>query len=81
MLWQMGTLVGAPLGICLMSAVALPAILIAVPAYVGRRVSLILCSSCFLSNGQNVIPKLFFDRWLFEAFGKSNLQLSYVLFV
>jgi len=39
MLWQMGTLVGAPLGICLMSAVALPAILIAVPAYVGRRLN------------------------------------------
>ena len=39
MLWQMGTLVGAPFGICLLSAVALPAIFIAVPAYVGRRVS------------------------------------------
>ena len=38
MLWQMGTLVGAPFGICLLSAVALPAIFIAVPAYVGRRV-------------------------------------------
>ena len=44
MLWQMGTLVGAPFGICLLSAVALPAIFIAVPAYVGRRVSgLIVC--------------------------------------
>ena len=41
MLWQMGTLVGAPFGICLLSAVALPAIFIAVPAYVGRRVSVV----------------------------------------
>ncbi|XP_063689719.1 E3 ubiquitin-protein ligase RNF19B-like [Bolinopsis microptera] len=40
MLWQMGTLVGAPFGICLLSAVALPAIFIAVPAYVGRRLNL-----------------------------------------
>ena len=48
MLWQMGTLVGAPFGICLLSAVALPAIFIAVPAYVGRRVRFCLYTNCIV---------------------------------
>lgn len=37
-LWQVGTLIGAPLGIALAASVVLPAMLIGVPVYVGRQV-------------------------------------------
>ena len=39
-LWQMGTLIGAPLGIALAAGVVLPAMVIGIPVYVGRTVSL-----------------------------------------
>lgn len=39
-LWQLGTLVGAPVGISLIAGVAVPAIIIGVPIWVGRKVSL-----------------------------------------
>ena len=38
-LWQLGTLVGAPVGISLIAAIAVPAIIIGVPIWVGRKVS------------------------------------------
>lgn len=38
-LWQMGTLIGAPVGIGLAAGVVLPAMMIGIPIYVGRRVS------------------------------------------
>lgn len=37
-LWQMGTLIGAPLGIALAAGVVLPAMVIGIPVYVGRQV-------------------------------------------
>lgn len=37
-LWQMGTLIGAPLGIALAAGVVLPAMIIGIPVYVGRQV-------------------------------------------
>lgn len=36
-LWQLGTLVGAPVGISLIAGVAVPAIIIGVPIWVGRK--------------------------------------------
>lgn len=36
-LWQMGTLIGAPLGIALAAGVVLPAMVIGIPVYVGRQ--------------------------------------------
>ena len=41
-LWQMGTLIGAPLGIALAAGVVLPAMVIGIPVYVGRQVSCLL---------------------------------------
>ncbi|XP_071854183.1 E3 ubiquitin-protein ligase RNF19A-like isoform X3 [Apostichopus japonicus] len=37
-LWQLGTLVGAPVGIALVAGIAIPAIIIGIPVYVGRKV-------------------------------------------
>ncbi|KAJ8412670.1 hypothetical protein AAFF_G00116210 [Aldrovandia affinis] len=37
-LWQLGTLVGAPVGIALISGIAIPAMIIGIPVYVGRKI-------------------------------------------
>uniref|UniRef100_A0A8C5GG91 RBR-type E3 ubiquitin transferase n=1 Tax=Gouania willdenowi TaxID=441366 RepID=A0A8C5GG91_GOUWI len=37
-LWQLGTLVGAPVGIGLIAGVAIPAMIIGIPVYVGRKI-------------------------------------------
>uniref|UniRef100_A0A8C4X1J4 RBR-type E3 ubiquitin transferase n=1 Tax=Eptatretus burgeri TaxID=7764 RepID=A0A8C4X1J4_EPTBU len=37
-LWQLGTLVGAPVGIALIAGVAVPAMVIGIPVYVGRKI-------------------------------------------
>ncbi|XP_002169863.1 E3 ubiquitin-protein ligase RNF19A isoform X1 [Hydra vulgaris] len=37
-LWQMGTLIGAPVGIALAAGVVLPAMMIGIPIYSGRRI-------------------------------------------
>ncbi|XP_061529700.1 E3 ubiquitin-protein ligase RNF19A [Phycodurus eques] len=37
-LWQLGTLVGAPLGIALIAGIAIPAMVIGIPVYVGRKI-------------------------------------------
>jgi len=50
-LWQMGTLIGAPLGIALAAGVVLPAMVIGIPVYVGRQVR-IYCHLFSLFNGQ-----------------------------
>ena len=36
--WQLSTLVGAPVGIALIAGIAVPAIVIGVPVWVGRKV-------------------------------------------
>ena len=37
-LWQLGTLVGAPVGIALIAGIAIPAMILGIPVYVGRKV-------------------------------------------
>lgn len=37
LLWQLGTLAGAPLGIAVVAGVALPALLVGLPLWAGRR--------------------------------------------
>ena len=37
-LWQLGTLIGAPVGISLIAGIAIPAMVIGIPVYVGRKV-------------------------------------------
>ncbi|XP_077990519.1 E3 ubiquitin-protein ligase RNF19A-like [Glandiceps talaboti] len=37
-LWQLGTLVGAPVGIALVAGIAVPAMIIGIPVYVGRKI-------------------------------------------
>ncbi|KAK7091632.1 E3 ubiquitin-protein ligase RNF19B-like [Littorina saxatilis] len=37
-LWQLGTLVGAPVGITLVAGIAVPAMIIAIPVWVGRKI-------------------------------------------
>ncbi|XP_073993597.1 uncharacterized protein isoform X2 [Rhodnius prolixus] len=37
-LWQLGTLVGAPVGIGLLAGIAVPAIIIGIPVWVGRKI-------------------------------------------
>ncbi|KAG9478763.1 hypothetical protein GDO78_012430 [Eleutherodactylus coqui] len=39
-LWQLGTLVGAPVGIALIAGIAIPAMIIGIPVYVGRKVGI-----------------------------------------
>lgn len=38
-LWQLGTLVGAPVGITLLAGIAVPAMIIGIPVWVGRKVT------------------------------------------
>jgi len=38
-LWQLGMLVGAPVGISLLAVIAFPAIILGVPVWVGNKVS------------------------------------------
>ena len=57
-LWQLGTLVGAPVGIALIAGIAVPAIIIGIPVYVGRKVGtvvsnwLVQCASSVWSHNQ-----------------------------
>jgi cytochrome bd-type quinol oxidase subunit 2 len=37
-LWQVGMLIGAPVGIALIAGIAVPAIVIGIPVWVGRRI-------------------------------------------
>ncbi|XP_029426849.1 E3 ubiquitin-protein ligase RNF19B isoform X4 [Rhinatrema bivittatum] len=37
-LWQLGTLIGAPVGISLIAGIAVPAMVIGIPVYVGRKI-------------------------------------------
>ncbi|XP_045180224.2 E3 ubiquitin-protein ligase RNF19B-like isoform X2 [Mercenaria mercenaria] len=37
-LWQLGTLVGAPVGITLLAGIAVPAMIIGIPVWVGRKI-------------------------------------------
>ncbi|XP_061804728.2 E3 ubiquitin-protein ligase RNF19A-like [Nerophis lumbriciformis] len=37
-LWQLGTLVGAPVGIALIAGIAIPAMVIGIPVYIGRKI-------------------------------------------
>ncbi|XP_078664932.1 E3 ubiquitin-protein ligase RNF19A-like isoform X2 [Branchiostoma floridae x Branchiostoma belcheri] len=37
-LWQLGTLVGAPVGIALIASISLPAMIIGIPVYMGRKI-------------------------------------------
>jgi E3 ubiquitin-protein ligase RNF19A len=38
LLWQLGTLVGAPVGIALLAGISIPAMLIGIPSWVGRKI-------------------------------------------
>ena len=55
-LWQLGTLVGAPVGISLVAGIAVPAMIIGIPVWVGRKVSEKYCKSC------NVKEESFFSN-------------------
>uniref|UniRef100_A0A8C4XHX1 RBR-type E3 ubiquitin transferase n=1 Tax=Erpetoichthys calabaricus TaxID=27687 RepID=A0A8C4XHX1_ERPCA len=37
-LWQLGTLIGAPVGITLIAGIAVPAMIIGIPVYIGRKI-------------------------------------------
>ena len=50
-LWQLGTLVGAPVGIALIAGIAIPAMIIGIPVYVGRKV-------CSISHSRSVTRAL-----------------------
>jgi len=52
-LWQLGTLIGAPVGISLIAAIAVPAIIIGVPIWVGRKVSCFFPSFPFVQYSNN----------------------------
>jgi len=53
LLWQLGTLIGAPVGISLMAAIAVPAIIIGVPIWVGRK--LYAKCSAFPKHKRNLV--------------------------
>uniref|UniRef100_A0A3B5AEN3 RBR-type E3 ubiquitin transferase n=1 Tax=Stegastes partitus TaxID=144197 RepID=A0A3B5AEN3_9TELE len=48
-LWQLGTLVGAPVGIALIAGIAIPAMIIGIPVYVGRKWKHLSVLSCITS--------------------------------
>lgn len=52
-LWQLGTLVGAPVGIALIAGIAIPAMIIGIPVYVGRKVK-----SASAPNMLQVLPSV-----------------------
>lgn len=57
----MGTLIGAPLGIALAAGVVLPAMVIGIPVYVGRQVSInvmLLDSFALHIERGNIVPLL-----------------------
>ena len=37
LMWQLGTLVGAPVGIALLAGISIPAMIIGIPVWVGRK--------------------------------------------
>lgn len=37
LLWQLGTLIGAPVGIALVAGIAVPAMIIGIPVWIGRK--------------------------------------------
>jgi hypothetical protein len=37
-LWQLGTLVGAPVGIAVIACISIPAMIIGIPSWVGRKI-------------------------------------------
>ena len=45
-LWQLGTLIGAPVGISLIAGIAIPAMVIGIPVYVGRKVRYVELCAC-----------------------------------
>lgn len=51
-LWQLGTLVGAPVGIALIAGIAIPAMIIGIPVYVGRKVRFLDTVQLLYSGGQ-----------------------------
>jgi hypothetical protein len=38
LLWQLGTLVGAPVGIAVIACISIPAMIIGIPSWVGRKI-------------------------------------------
>lgn len=38
LMWQLGTLVGAPVGIALIAGISIPAMIIGIPVWVGRKI-------------------------------------------
>ena len=38
MLWQLGTIIGAPVGIALVACISIPAMIIGIPSWVGRKI-------------------------------------------
>ena len=37
-MWQLGTLIGAPIGIILVAGIAVPALIIGIPVWVARKI-------------------------------------------
>ena len=69
-LWQLGTLVGAPVGITLVAGLAVPAMLIGIPIWVGRKVTHLTFIRC-----------LFFIFFLFcILFSSSYLNFNFLIF-
>lgn len=56
-LWQLGTLVGAPVGIALIAGIAIPAMIIGIPVYVGRKVRFLDTFQLLYSGGQVIWQK------------------------
>lgn len=66
-MWQLGMLVGAPVGIALIAGIAVPAIIIGIPVWVGRKVRYFLFSFYFL-HFFNVFCCLNFILFYFNFF-------------
>lgn len=66
-MWQLGMLVGAPVGIALIAGIAVPAIIIGIPVWVGRKVRYFL-SSFYFTGFCNVLYRLNFILHFFNFF-------------
>lgn len=66
-LWQLGTLVGAPVGIALIAGIAIPAMIIGIPVYVGRKVRFLGTSQLLYSGGRVIKKSCYWQNWAGNA--------------
>ncbi len=74
LMWQLGILIGAPLGIILLAAISVPLITIGLPIWTARKVFIILA---FISSLKQFVQALINQRCYFSLFCNFSAQLFF----